>query len=260
MSIVNFTWGAFPEGYEPTDPNDFVQQLAKIVTAQLAGAFSTFNFGNTLPSVDDQDKPWFRTHADGAFDRIYTFWNGQWVSPHPTPANGAERRLWVGTKADLRSYDGGDGTTDVPTATKGAMWAADPNFAAKFILAPGELESGKIVAVGDEGGFENHTLTAAEGATADHRHTLGRFFSNSGPGNDDPYMLTGSQQATGWSRRVSGQGELSELNVEDPSLTGDWLISSPAGSQEDVDPHNNMPPYRAAYVIQRTARLYYTVP
>jgi hypothetical protein len=260
MSVVNLNWGAFPEGYEPTDPNDFVQQLAKIVTARLAGAFSTFNFGNTIPSADNQDKPWFRTGADGEFDRIYTYWNGRWVSPHLTPANGQERRLWVGTKADLRSYDGGDGTTDVPTATAGAMWEVDGNFAARFILAPGELPSGTVVAVGNEGGAEQHTLTADEGAAGDHRHVLGRFGSNSGAANDDPYMLTGSLTTTGLGRRVSGQGELDEKDVTHESITGDWLNSSLAGAQEDIDPHNNMPPWRAAYVIQRTGRIYHTVP
>ncbi len=61
------------------------------------------------------------------------FWNGTaWVWPHQVPPLSEERRLWLGTEADLWFYDGGDGTTPVgATDTTGAMWAVDlatPNY------------------------------------------------------------------------------------------------------------------------------------
>jgi hypothetical protein len=141
------------------------------------------------------------------------------------------------------------------------MWEVDGNFAARFILAPGELPSGTVVAVGNEGGAEQHTLTADEGAVGDHRHVVGRFKADSGTEGNDAYLLKGSSTATGNSRGVFGEGSsVSELPVEDSTLVGEWINTSAAGGLEDTDPHNNMPPWRAAYVIQRSARIYHTVP
>jgi hypothetical protein len=263
LSVVHL-WGKLPEGYEPSGPDDFVQQLSKVLTSYLAGTYTTFNFGSSTPAAADQDRPWFRTTATGEFDRMYAYSStyGKWVSPHAVPKSGNERRIWVGSEAALRSYDGGDGTTDAPGATTGAMWEIDTNFAFKMPIGVGTgPDSGTLLAVGDTGGEEQHELLQDEGAQApDHQHTFGRMLGDSGSEGDDGLFLTGTASTTGNARKIAGDQQAA-ATVDLSSGDGEYLVSAGVlgASGDAVDKHNNMPPYVAVYFIKRTAREFYTV-
>lgn len=75
-------------------------------------------------------------------------WNGTaWVWPHATPANSNERKLWVGTEAELWAYDGGDGgNPSSVTDTTGPMWIVDTVFNQRSPRGalPGTLEPGAL--------------------------------------------------------------------------------------------------------------------
>ena len=81
-----------------------VQQLYNTfianTTAYVAGSYSLFNYGDTVPSVDDQDRPWIRT-ISGQPDKIYTWVSGQWASQHPVPVGIGIRMMWAGRLGDL---------------------------------------------------------------------------------------------------------------------------------------------------------------
>src|SRR4249919_3780163 len=60
-----------------------------------------YNFGNSIPAVNDQNKPWVRTNLDGSLEGMYTFAFGTWTRPYPVaPAPASYRAIWVGTLAD----------------------------------------------------------------------------------------------------------------------------------------------------------------
>lgn len=242
-ATVNLQFGSMPNDYEPTDANDFVQQLDKIMTAYLPGNYNLFNYGNSTPSAEDQDKPWIRTIA-GAPDRVYVFYNGKWVCKHEVPASGNERRLWVGSESDLWSYDGGDGvdpSSVAPAATTGAMWEVDTAFEFKMPIGVGTNETtydgntATAVSVNGTGGAERVAISAAE--TPEHTHgfaneqfTLGKAYLNS---------------------RAENEGVL----FKGPAgASGAYDVSTDAaGSGES---HQNMPPYIGVYFIKRTSRVY----
>src|SRR6185503_15587642 len=91
---VVFTPGTLLPGYCFTTWQQLYLDMIAQLTGYLPGNFSTFNYGNTTPPVDDQDKPWIRTNVDGSLDRLYVFFSGVWASPHPSPKEGQERRMW----------------------------------------------------------------------------------------------------------------------------------------------------------------------
>ena len=258
---VNHQWGELEPNYEPGSAQEFVTQLSKILVSSLSGTYNTFNFGNAVPSVEDQDSPWFRTTATGEFDKIYSYSStyGKWVSPHNIPASDGRRWLFSGASSAVDTLDGG--TAGVASATAGPFWEIDTTFAYRMPVGVGTLpNSGTVLAVGDTGGADQHLLTAAEGAMdADHKHTTGRMSSDSGDTGDDGLFLTGSSTSTGAGRGVLGDGSgVSRADIED--RTGEYLVtSSVIGASTSWSKHNNMPPYKAVYFIKRTVREFHSI-
>lgn len=229
-------WGNLADGYAPASWQDFISQLEKIVTGYLPGEYKPVNYGSSTPAVEDQDRPWVRTNPDGTPDKTYVFYNGKWVNLHPVPASGNERRLWVGSEANLRSYDGGDGTADVPTSTTGAMWEVDTNFAARFPVGVGSFAaSGDVAVTGTStstaiSGEDKHTLLEAEMPA--HTHNL---------------TLYGGDGANNSTDKINTTDETDVMNAAFPTTS--------AGSGTA---HNNLPPFYGVYFIKRTARIYNT--
>ena len=240
-SIIH-QWGNLPDGYEPTNANEFVQQLSKILTSYLAGSYSLFNYGNSTPSTEDQDKPWLRT-VSGSPDRWYVFYNGKWVAKHEVPASGNERRLWVGTDVQLRAYDGGDGSTDTPTETTGAMWEIDTTPAGKFPVFPGDFADSGAVNVGQTAtdtsvsGVDKVTLSQAQMPSHVHGFTNDQF------GRGKAYLNSPSESEGVVFAAVGAAG------AYEPN-------SDSVGSDEA---HNNLPPFYGIYLIKRTSRVYRTI-
>ena len=94
------------------------------------------------------------------------------------------------------------------------------------------LGAGADHPVGSEGGEAEHTLTEEE--IADHYHTGLTVDST-------PLVWT-------WPALNAGSGNGGALTVT--GTTGTYPVSGSSGGGQ---PHNNMPPYRAAYIWRRTA-------
>lgn len=251
--------GTLAPGFAPTSWDDLLQKIPLLLTSYLSGTYNTFNYGNATPAAEDQDKPWFRTNADGSFDRIYAYINGAWLAKHLYPAAGSYRGLWVGTVNDLKSFDGGDGTATATTTT-GPMWEVDSNFAAKFLVAPGTFDDSGTLDVATSttdtsvSGADKVTMAFAE--MPQHFHGVGSGLSLS---NDDGAFLRRD-----WLSLTNFDSYIIAGNTDNPSVTS--INSGNMGStnaQSDstvaTGAHNNLPPMYGVYVIKRTAREYYKV-
>lgn len=203
-------------------------------TAYVNGNYSLFNYGENKPSTDDTDKPWIRT-VGNLPDRVYVYASGYWLSKHPTPASGNERRIWVGSLAELKTYDGG-ADEDVNDFS-GPFWEVDDAMSARFPVGVGEFDNSGEVAVTETGGEDKHTLNEAE--LPDHSHT---FSVNRAVNGDD----------------AAGPGELlmANRNVADAGGAEPDVSISGGGGGEG---HNNLPPYYGVYFIKRTSRIYYAI-
>jgi hypothetical protein len=248
MSVpVNIAPGTLPFDCYPT-PQQLNEAIINGAVAEVAAEFTPVIKSEVEPGVDQRDYVWFSL-VDLEY---YIYVNGDWVRKHPTPAGGSERRLWVGTEADLWSYDGGDGSDPgvvAPVGAVGAMWEVDTSFAAKFIIAPGMLPGGTVLAVGATGGVEEVTLTEAQGAVGNHEHPVGIF----NPSGDDAFFrqkaTTGTSNYT--ARYIAGSGAV----IPAAETTADiYTLPANNGAGVTAVPHTNMPPYRAAFVIKRTNR------
>lgn len=231
-TIVTLIPGTLPQGYCFRGYQQLLIDFVAAITAFLAGQYRTYNYGNSEPVANDRDKPWRRLNVDGSPDRWYDYFNGQWVSPYEVPPSSDERRLWVGIAVDLETYDGG--SAGAVTATTGPFWEVDTDFAGKVIVGPGTLQpSATVIAVGDTGGVDQVTLVINE--IPSHGHTI-------------PNAVVG-QIGGGGSAMIGFSG-----TGPDIIPVGNVATTATGGGQA----HTNMPPYRAAYVIKRTARVYRT--
>ena len=208
-----------------------VQQLYNTfianTTAYVAGSYSLFNYGDTVPSVDDQDRPWIRT-ISGQPDKIYTWVSGQWASKHPVPVGSGIRMMWAGSLGDLNTYDGGAAGT--ASSFAGPFWEQDTSFDARFPVGVGSFESGAAATINGTGGEEKHTLTIEE--IPAHTHNV-------------PIQGFNAEQDTNSGNEYGADGK-NALNITSNAIGGDVA-------------HNNLPPYYGVYFIKRTAREYYTV-
>lgn len=245
-STVVLTAGTIPGDYcfttFQTLFTDFVAQLSGYVP----GTYNFFNYGDTSPAPADRDKPWLRTVA-GIPDRWYVYANlyGEWVWPHEVPQAGSERRIWVGTEADLKTYDGGEDT--VVTGTTGPFWEADTAFAARTILAPGTLPSTLVVAVGDTGGSERDKVTLTEEEIPKHRH----YFNTEQNGGSSYLPNQGSEEGQ---LRVGAGTAVSFIQTAGQEVGRTREYGGKVdGTTKEIDA-TNLPPYKAAYIIKRTQR------
>ena len=197
-------------------------------TAYVAGGYSLFNYGDSTPAVDDQDRPWVRT-IGGKPDRIYSFVNGKWISKHSIPAGGNVRQMWVGSEVELETYDGGESGTAKDMA--GPFWTVDTDMSARFPVGVGDFAA----AVKGTGGEKDTTLE--EKNLPPHVHDL-KY-------TESPLKNTGGAQNAGEGHFTSG------------SKIVNGMIT--AGSSQTSESFTNLPPYYGVYFIKRTSRVYYTV-
>jgi hypothetical protein len=230
-TLLQLLPGSLPENFHPEGWQDFYNRIMELGRAVWPESSTTVNYGSTAPTGAYISFPWIRTNpVTGIFDRVYNYVNGMWLSPHPIPPDSEAGgqyfiTMWSGTPAALLLYQGG--TADPVTAYTGAFWEVYAAMAAKIPIGVGTLiDTGTVLALGDTGGEERHTLIEAELPTL----TL-------------------------------EQGPILRLTYTGPFdvLGGTTCTSTPAPYTIGSDtPHNNMPPYKAIYFIKRTLRKYYT--
>lgn len=214
--------------------NEKWQELVALLRVSGIQA-SFYNYGNTTPAPAMRIWSWRRLNSDGTPDRWYDFAGGQWLSPHALPPGAV--MMYGGNLASIDTFDGGE--AGAVSATTGPFWERLTDMDAKFPIGPGTLPSTTVLAVGDAGGEEKHSLTEAE--MPPHLHEV------EGSGFDD-----GNVQSQ---RHVLIDDEHNDLSHKrNTNLTGG------TGSPVAVTAHNTMPPYRAIWFIRRTTRLHYRAP
>jgi hypothetical protein len=197
-------------------------------TAYVAGSYSLFNYGDSTPAVDDQDRPWIRT-IGGKPDRIYSFVDGKWASKHSIPAGGNVRQMWVGSEVELETYDGGESGTAKDMA--GPFWTVDTDMSARFPVGVGDFAAAEKATGGEK------DTTLEEKNLPPHVHDL-KY-------TESPLKNTGGAQNAGEGHFTSG------------SKIVNGMIT--AGSSQTSESFTNLPPYYGVYFIKRTSRVYYTV-
>jgi hypothetical protein len=218
--------------------------MASTLTGVLAGRIEGDSIGliisRSAPSPANEDKAWLKLDNDFGPERLYRFWNGLWVSRHPVPFSGLERRIWVGDLAQLKTYDDGE---DAPVSdVTGPFWVEDSDFAARFLVGAGTFAGGTVVGHGDAGGAEEVQL--AEANIPEHRHSIGI----DGSGVDE--AAENGRLRVGAGTEIGFQPDTSEVDVAHTRTYG--------GDEDGATvPVPILPPYRGVYIIRRTARVYY---
>lgn len=240
-----------PEGFCPSGSAAEQQRLdayAAHMIGALPGSFTTLNFGSSTPEVDDRDKPWARTNDDGSFDKIYTFFNGVWSSPHPDFVGTI--KLWEGDPSTIDTLDGGE--AGVVSAQTGPMWEIVIQLAAKFPIGVGTLPSGTVLATGATGGLERVVLLI--GNLARHFHQM--FVDDQGNSNTG---INPTSTTPVYREKVSSDDptnyRMSKVRSDDASLP----TVGPTQTVGNDDSHENLPPFYALTYIRKTSRLYYVV-
>ena len=139
--------GSLPVGWCPASEQDRYNKYFALGIAQLSlGTGYTIKYSDTQPTPEERANTlWYKT-IGGVPDRLYVYYNGYWSAQHEAPADGEERRLWVGSEANVWAYDGGDGTDPGAgganvTAQTGAMFVScDPRDIAALDREMAELK------------------------------------------------------------------------------------------------------------------------
>lgn len=273
---VQFQLGQLPIGYCFTGLQQYANDIISILTGFVSGNFQGVIIGPNLPLASQQSNVWIKLNVDLSPIGWFTFWNGQWVTPHPIAPGSQFRLPWKGLEGDLWKADGGDGldpSTNAPTPTTGAMWQIDPDFAFRVAVGVGNNDMATspvaydgnpktVIHQGDLIGEEKHTLVTTEGI--DHRHVTGRFKNNSGADTSasELFDLIANPDPTippiGLARRIPGGGggtPGTKATDDISNQTGDYAITSNPVDQT-VTAHNNMPPGIVVGYAMRTVRKY----
>lgn len=224
--------GSLPEGFGFTTLQALYNKFFELGVAKLPGDISYIIRSTTSPGADDRDKMWAQVDSYGNLIRVFS-WStayGIWVSPHPIPASDKRILMFSGTTAQIDTLDGGVAGGVSPTS--GPFWQIRSSMAQRMPVGVGTLPgSGLALAVNDNGGSDQVTLTEAQ--LPAHTHKMEFYHGTDSAGSGNP------------------------KDVFDYPGTPD-NSSAFTNSTGDGDPFNNMPPYEAVYFIERTARLYHT--
>jgi len=236
LTLITLTPPSLPVGYCPSN----YQQLANDVISGTQANFNSsignsfFNFGPTTPTLNNQVYPWLDNNGNW-----WVFQGGYWARQNPVAAGSSERRIFVGTSADVLSYDGGDGTVYSGNPYAGSMWAIDTNFEARFPVGAGTFAASGVVSVNGTttstaiAGEDKHTLVTAEMPSHTHQ-ILDQYINLVQRGTADSGVFSATNRSEGVANLL------------------------PTTSSGGDAAHNNLPPFYGVYFIKRTARVYYT--
>lgn len=240
-AVIQFQFGGFPDGYCPTSYQNLGNDFAAALIGYLPGSFITVITGDTEPSAIDRDKPWIR--PDGRWYQYSAPGLGTWVARNNLPP-GSVMMYAAASESDIWAFDGGDGTnptTNVPTASTGAMWEMVSQLAGKIPVGPGTLNpSGTVIVTGSTAGVDQVTLTQAQLPDVDFQ-VVTRNGDSTLSANVIGYGAGGGAS----SQVFAGAGFPSSNVVADSGGNGDAI--------------NTMPPYYCIYFIRRTSRIWYTI-
>ena len=234
LTLITLTAPSLPVNYCPTN----YQQLANDIIGGTQATFNSaignsfFNFGSTVPALNNQIYPWL--DENGLW---WVFSNGYWTRINPVPASGSERRIYVGNTTDLQTYDGGN--TNTPSNWSGPMWEVDTAFDARFPVGVGTFSASGVVSVNGTttstavAGEDKHTLVVGEVPSHTHQ-ILDQYINLVQRGSADSGVFSATNRSEG---------------------TANLLPTTSSGGGAA---HNNLPPFYGVYFIKRTTRVYYT--
>lgn len=246
--------GTIPDGFCHQTWQKTYNEFIRATRAELPGNFNTFNYGSVTPSADNRDKPWLKTSGDGSPERWYVWYNGNWVWPHPILPNPNFCVMWLGSPADLLTYDGGVDETVGGNGHTGPFWEIVTELAGKMPIGVGDLPSGDAVARGQTGGLDKMTLDPSQFR---HFHWIAAdAVSNDGGGDIDSEgtilrRKQGGSDEQGY-RLIKGESALS-------ASVGRTSVAGGATTENTPEEINLMPPFYGLYIIRRTNRLFYKV-
>lgn len=185
-----------PAGFCNLTPQQQINYLWENTQFVSSTSFTNLLIQAAEPNPIDRDKAWLRLTGAGLVPEfLYTYAMGSWVSLYSPPAGGNERMLWVGTEAELWSYDGGDGvdpSSVAPTATTGSFWQRDTDFDGRVPVGTGTVpgsDPSQSITVATNYGEASHTILQTElPATLNFTATLQGFKTNL-EGADAPQWL-----------------------------------------------------------------------
>ena len=240
MGNVLISSSAFPEGacYGLTQSSWY--GLVALLSGQFNRDGTGINFGNSVPATIDEDKPWFRTNADGTPDKWYAHTSGLWLSRHPDFPGKVV--MYEGTEASVETLDGGEAGAAAPYT--GQMWEIVSEMEGRSPIGPGELTpSATVLTVGTDAGADEHELTSTE--LASHSHDIIAYAGGQLSGTDEGWLIGRVNTAAA----NDTLGAFERTGFTEPNLA----------TGTDPDPVSILHPVRAIWFIRRTARLYYRI-
>lgn len=244
-AILSFAAGNFAEGYCPPSYQQLATDIANALSGYLPGNFSSWNIGSTVPSVENQDKPWLELDASSCRPIRIWYWSGDsaWISLHPDFTG--KVIMYEGLEADVPTLDGGE--AGAVTAISGPMWEIVTEMAAKFPVGPGNLPGFQtppvptVIPIGGTGGQEGQSIVLTIPNLPAHTHDIGVEASSDLP---------------------DSTSEVGRLQVSDGSLHWRNNASVKIGRTRNVGEGTGidvakLPPYRSIWFLRKTARLYY---
>lgn len=257
---VPITPQQLPSGTCPTTYQEMWNAFAAAGFVSIPDSVSQVVWQASKPT--DSTVTWGQLDALGRPVRIYRFAQGAWLS-YNTMQPGLTM-WWFAALPDFTLFDGGDANplSDI----SGPMWqqAKDSNgnvIAAKFPIPAGTLPSGTVIALGNTGGEENHTLTAKE--SVPHTHTLltvdnvtapgGGTPTNIGPNDNIASMAFGGASSNN-SYSLQKGTTLPPTLGQTASALGDTSVTPNVAA-----PHNVMNLYVVGYLLQRTTKLFFSI-
>lgn len=234
--ILPITPASLPQGFCPSDYQAMLNGFAANMSVTFPSTFTGIEVSATKPS--DTTKAWLQLDAQGRPVRLYYFAQGAWLSLHPDVPG--KTIIWTTAIPTLTSFDGGD--AGVLSSISGPMWEEVVAMRAKFPVGAGTLDSGTVLAPGDIGGEEKHTLLTAEMPA--HSHIWNPSTSTASGNNADP---------------AGGLLSLQSTNPANEKFYNTSTVGGNGATPSVTQAHNNMPPYFTVAFLRRTNRLFYVV-
>lgn len=235
LLLTGFT---LPAGWNPGSWQEVMNTIASNMVAVFPGTSNTFNDGNGTPTPENRAKPWIYRDGTTGVGRLYTWSNvySLWISEYRAASSTLNRMLWLGTEAQLKTFD--EGVDEPVDDVHGPFWEVDHDFDFRSPMGPGTSPDGTVLAVAANLGEEKHTQTADE--VAAHNHAIA--------GSQGIMTFPGNHGAKG---TESGN----DFSVADATLvTQNNTFTSPATAAAAM---SIVHPVRGAFMAKRTARLYW---
>lgn len=226
------TPGTLDTGFCPANLQEMLNGFSAKQTVVFPSTFAGVTVSATKPT--DTTQAWLQLDSLGRPVRFYYFAQGAWLAQHPCVPGFT--MIWTTTLPNFTTFDGGDANALSPIS--GPMWEVVTDFAAKFPIGAGTLPSTTVLAVGDTGGEEKHSLTSQE--MPPHTHPTNKLGIN------------------------IGVGPLEFLNPPNTPGTNVGGLTGSAGGDTTLTPpvvvaHQNLPPFFTVNFLRRTNRQFFVV-